>query len=131
MESLTKRPLTPKELLEIVVFTVEENRGSCPAYIPMFLKGLRTASEKLSLLGIFTCPEGEKNLSIALRSGFDDKSLEGREDTEWMKIHISDSAKKKIKIRIEEALTPKGQMAFKEAVAAANKVWGEPAIASQ
>ncbi len=127
-ESLAKRPLTPKELLEIVVFAVEENGGSCPAYIPMFLKGLWPASEKLSLLGIFTGPEGESNLSKALKSGFDDKSLEGREDTAWMKIHISDSAKGKISIRMKEILTPKGQMAFKEAAAAVKKVWAEQAI---
>ena len=128
VELLTMRPLTPKELLEIFVFAVENGGGSCPSHMPTFEEGLRDASEKLSLLGIFSGPEGEIRLSRELKSSFEDKSLEGRVTDEGQRIHISDSAKGKISIKMQEILTLKGQMAFKEAAVVANTVWSERAI---
>lgn len=127
-EPLTMRPLKSKELLGIFVFTVENGGGSCPSYIPMLQEGLRAASEKLPSLGIFVGPEGEMNLSKELKSAFENKSFEGHLNEEWKQIHISDPAKRKIAIRMEEVLTPQGRKALEEAAKAAKKVWLERAI---
>lgn len=128
VEPLTMRPLTPKELLEIFVFSVEKDGGSCPSHIPTLQEGLTAASEKLALFKIFIGNDGEMLLSKEIKSAFDNKSFEGRKGEDWSKIHISDWAKGKISIRMETIPTPEGQLAFKEAAAAANKVWAEQAI---
>lgn len=124
LESLIKRPLTPKELLEMFVLAVESDGGSCPSHMPTLEEGLRGASEKLALLKIFIGRDGEMLLSKEIKSAFDNKSFEDRKGEDWSKIHISDSAKEKISIRMQEIPTPEGQIAFKEAAEAANNVWG-------
>lgn len=128
LESLIKRPLTPKELLEIFVDSVEKDGGSCPSYIPTLQEGLTAASEKLALFKIFIGNDGEMLLSKEIKSAFDNKSFEGRKGEDWSKIHISDSARREIVIRAEEVLTPKGREIFGEAAEAARKVWSERAI---